>query len=228
MKGALADFKKDLTRIKGVADWLDTPDGLRPEMSDSTTAIRCGSVVLLSGYFETFLRECLSAFVREVNALKKPIDTLPLRIHYVHFERGSRSLYELVREERRDDVPPVKSVELANRLASTSLKIGYELAWEAFTQTQANPGVRVVKELLNDVAIEDPWKKLREALPTSVGDPTIWLTGFIAVRNECAHSGSTTAPPTSSELRQHCDNFELLGAAIVAVLGAQVAALSTL
>jgi len=228
MQSALNDFKGDLARITGVADWLDTPDALDPKLSASTTAIRCGSVVLLSGYLETFLHDCLRAFIRDVNNLSKPIEKLPEKMHFVHFEKGARFLIGVAAAERREAVVPVKSIDLATRLSSTKLNVGYELAWEAFTRTQANPGPDVVKEMLKDVAIEDPWERLRLAASANAGDLQLSLTSLIAMRNECAHSGSTQSPPTASDLRQHCQNLEVLGLAIVTVLEAQRALFSAL
>ena len=56
MRSALADFQSEISRIDKVADWLITPDALESKMMPATVAIRCGAVVLLSGYFETFLK----------------------------------------------------------------------------------------------------------------------------------------------------------------------------
>jgi hypothetical protein len=228
MQTAVANFRADLSRVEKLALWLTTPEALKVDMAQATWAVRCGAVVLLSGYFESFLRECMSAFIRDLNALNKPISKLPAKIRYTHFENGARALERLVKTEKQAAGVTVKCEDLASRLASVRSANGYTLVAEAFTETKANPGPRVVADLLRAIGVENPWKHLRAAAPKALGDIELFLTTFIELRNECAHSGSTTSPPTASDLDQYCKNFEGMATAVTAVLTQQINALNSL
>lgn len=227
MHSALADFQSEIARIDKVADWLTSPEALVSSMMPATVAIRCGAVVLFSGYFETFLKDCMCSFITQVNGLGKPLSTLPGKMKITHFENGARALGKETRKARKNNDTTLCE-DLAARLASVSASTGYTLAWEAFADTEANPGPSVVGGLLGSVGIEDPWKKLKAAPPGGLGDLDLFLTSFIEMRNECAHSGKTTSPPTASNLIEYGQNLAGLGTAIVVVLEARLAELAAL
>jgi len=216
MQSALSDFKKELDRIDKVADWLQSPVALAPEMNAATWAIRCGSVVLMSGYFESFIKDCMCCFITSVNGMGQPLTKLH-KLKLIHFRNGSRALDKQFRRDK-DSGDMGRCEDLASRLASVSAATGYTLAWEAFADTQANPGPNVVAELLSATGITDAWTKLRLATPTGLVDLNLWLTTFIEMRNECAHSGNTASPPTASGLVQYRDNFIGLANAMITVL----------
>ena len=227
MRSALTDFESEITRINKVADWLITPQALESKMMPATVAIRCGAVVLLSGYFETFLKNCMCRFITHVNSLGKPLSKLPGRMKITHFENGARALSKEIRKARKINDTSLCE-DLAARLASVSATTGYTLAWEAFADTEANPGPSIVGGLLGSVGVEEPWKKIKAAPPGKLGDLDLFLTSFIEMRNECAHSGTTTSPPTASDLIQYGENLDGLGTAIVVVLEAKLAELAVL
>lgn len=143
MRSALADFQSEISRIDKVADWLITPEALESKMMPATVAIRCGAVVLLSGYFETFLKACMCRFITHVNGLGKPLSTLPGRMKITHFENGARVLSKEIRKARKINDTSLCE-DLAARLASVGAVTGYTLVWEAFADTEANPGPSVV------------------------------------------------------------------------------------
>jgi hypothetical protein len=227
MRSALADFQSEISRIDKVADWLITPDALESKMMPATVAIRCGAVVLLSGYFETFLKDCMCKFITQVNGLGKPLSTLPGKMKITHFENGARALSKEIRKAKKINDTSLCE-DLAARLASVSASTGYTLAWEAFADTDANPGPSIVGGLLSSVGIEDPWRKIKAVPPGGLGDLDLVLTSFIEMRNECAHSGNTTSPPTASDLTQYGQNFAGLGTAIVVVLETRLSELAAL
>jgi hypothetical protein len=101
MRSALAGFQSELSRIVKVADWLTTPQALESKMMPATLAIRCGAIVLLSGYFESFLKLCMCRFIEQVNCLGKPLSTLPARMKIIHFENGARALGREIRKARK-------------------------------------------------------------------------------------------------------------------------------
>jgi hypothetical protein len=165
-------------------------------------------------------------FITQVNGLGKPLSTLPGRMKITHFENGARALSKEIRKAKKINDTSLCE-DLAARLASVSAATGYTLAWEAFADTEANPGPSIVGGLLSS-GVEDPWKKIKAVPPGGLGDLDLFLTSFIEMRNECAHSGNTTSPPTASDLIQYGRNFDGLGTAIVVVLEEKLAELGAL
>lgn len=217
MQAALKNFQREISRIDKVADLLASPPALAANMSTATWAICCGSVVLLSGYLESFLQECMCNFIGHVNDLGKPLSTLPIKLKYKHFENGARALSKQIRQDKKSG-NTTRCEDLASRLASVSATTGYKLAWEAFADTRSNPDPNVIDDILKSVGVKEPWKKLHAATPSEVVNLELFLTSFIEMRNECAHSGNTTSPPTASELARYGKNLLGLGAAMVKVL----------
>lgn len=227
MRPALADFRSEVARIDKVADWLTSPPALASEMMPATVAIRCGAVVLLSGYFETFLRACMCDFIAQVNGLGMPLSKLPERMKFIHFENGARALSRELRKAKKSNDTTLCE-DLAARLASVSASTGYTLAWEAFADTDANPGPNVVGGLLGSVGVEHPWKKIKATARSGLVNMEMFLTSFIEMRNECAHSGNTTSPPTPLDLVEYGNNLTGLAEAIVGVLEVRLAELAAL
>jgi hypothetical protein len=227
MLAALKSFQQEIARIDEVANWLASPHALTSQMAPATWAIRCGSVVLLSGYLENFLKDCMAAFITQVNALGKPLSKLPVDMKYTHFEYGARALGKQLKKDKKLGNTALCE-DLAVRLASVNTSTGYTLAWEAFAETQANPGPIVIGGLLSAVGVNHPWKQLKASTPSGLGDLELFLTTFIEMRNECAHSGNTTSPPTASELLQYVQNFAGLGQAMITVLDSRLIAMSHL
>jgi hypothetical protein len=217
MRAALSSFQQEIGRIDKVAAWLTTPEAIRPEMAPATWAVRCGAVVLLSGYLESFIKDCMRAFITQVNDLGQPMTKLPEAMKHTHFRNGAKALEWQLREDKKVG-DTSRCEDLSARLASVSAVTGYTLAWEAFANTQANPGPDVFAELIGAVGVARPWEKLRAATPPGLVDLNTFLTSFIAMRNECAHSGNTTSPPGAADLLQYGQNLSGLGAAMVSVL----------
>lgn len=222
MQAALASFQKEIARIDKVADWLTTPAAITGDMVPATWAMRCGAVVLFSGYLECFIKECMCAFITRVNALGQPLTKLPEAMKHTHFRMGAKAIERQLKDDKKIG-DTTRCEDLAARLASVSAVTGYTLVWEAFAHTEANPSPEVVGKLLSAVGVEKPWDKLRAATPTGLVDLHTFLTSFIAMRNECAHSGNTTSPPGAADLLQYGQNLSGLGAAMVDVLTRRLA-----
>ena len=227
MLDALAALRKNVNRINKVADLLSTPVALAPEMLPAAEAIVCGSVVLLSGYFENFLKDCMRSFIDGVNGMRKPLSKLPAKMHRIHFEKGARALAKQIKEDWKSG-DTSKTQDLADLLASLAAIQGYRLVWEAFADTRSNPGPDVVEEFLRSVGVQDPWGKLRsETIPGKV-DLAVFLTSFIEVRNDCAHTGGANSKTVASDLLVFGDNLVALAQATITVLSAQLGNFSTL
>jgi len=227
MQAALTSFQQEIARIDKVADWLTSPAALTPDMVQATWAMRCGAVVLFSGYLESFIKGCMCAFIMKVNALGHPLTKLPADMKHTHFRLGAKALeWQYKMDKRNGDT--TKCENLAARLASVSAATGYTLAWEAFANTQSNPSPFVVGALLSGVGVKKPWPKLKAATPPGLVDLNTFLTSFIIMRNECAHSGNTTSPPGAADLLQYGQNLSGLGTAMVVVLTHRLTEIATL
>jgi hypothetical protein len=227
MQAALTSFQQDIARIDKVAAWLTTPAALTTDMFPATWAVRCGAVVLLSGYLESFIKDCMRGFITQVNALGQPLTKLPVAMKHTHFRLGAKALeWQLKADKKAGNT--TRCENLAHRLASVSVVTGYTLAWEAFANTRANPAPDVVGELLVSVGVEQAWRKLRAATPIGLVDLHTFLTSFIAMRNECAHSGNITSPPGAADLLQYGQNLSGLGTAMVTVLTVRLGEIAAL
>jgi hypothetical protein len=114
------------------------------------------------------------------------------------------------------------SRDVARRLASVNSPPPFELLWEAFAETKGNPGPNVVKEFLSRFGVKKPMDALSRHVQRTHSTIHAQLDSFIAVRNECAHSGIPTAIPTPSEVSGYCDLLEAVGNGITSVLSAHV------
>ncbi len=100
------------------------------------------------------------------------------------------------------------------------------MVWEAFADTGANPGPTIVASFLKRFGVTQPWVKIERKiagvtlLGTGVSRSTLitQLDSLLAVRNECAHTGTPAIIPSPSEIRAYCDLLQVLGTAIVGVL----------
>lgn len=215
MRAALAALQGDVDRIRAVTDWLDTPQALT--LRQATDAIRSGCVVLLCSYFETFVKDTVKAFVRDVNALGRKFEDLPDKIKYTHFERGGRYLEKASRNDKKNGNTSLCD-DLATRLYSTTKGTNYTLVWEAFADTRSNPRPSVVGEILGLFDIDKPWKKIDQKTGGKGDILNTFLDTFIEMRNVCAHTGSNAQPPTSQGIRDDIDNILVISQAIVEVL----------
>jgi hypothetical protein len=233
MRTALREFTAATDRITAIADWLDTQTqiilataGLLPAIN----AMQCSCVVLLSGYFESFLRDVMQAAVQDINRLNKPFLSLPERMRHLHFHSGAQALKNLAGRERRETPGvTVGSQDMAIRLASVAGAVPYAIVWEAFADTQANPGPDTVRDLLKGLEIENPWQKM-DAHCGQLGAEYLrtWLGTFILQRNQCAHTGNVANPPGNQDLRDYARNMLAISSAIVALLEARVVEFSQL
>ncbi|NMO15970.1 hypothetical protein HPC49_17190 [Pyxidicoccus fallax] len=188
--------------------------------------IQCASVVLLSGYFESFLKQLAEETVATICSFGAPFSTLDKRIREAHFEHGGRVLQEVskaARSSRPHDWVKANSADIARRLHSVSNAAGYEIVWEAFADTKSNPGVEVVRDFLLRFGVEGGWDKIAVHCRVTKQWAQTALTNLIAIRNECAHTGKVAVIPSPSELRQFCDNLKDLAEAIAALIQSHLA-----
>lgn len=217
MRTVLSDFKKSVDIIESVANSLSSAIDIRSEELKKSDTISCGCVLLLTGNFESFLKGIVKAFINELNGFGIPVEQLPKDFLHAHFQKGGATLGRYVKEAKKGNKDMADVHDLSDRIASVNGSTSsYKLAWEAFTDTQANPGPDVVKTLLADVGVKDVWRCINSLI--SRGRMEMFLTSFVAIRNVCAHTGSHPNPPTGAELQAACDKFQDLSVAIFLLL----------
>ncbi|MFK4135299.1 HEPN domain-containing protein [Pseudomonas luteola] len=216
---ATDDFLGSLGTIRKVADSLSSPEALRPSQLPMTNAVCCASVVLLSGYFENFLKDIVKEFIEKVNSLSKPISEIPLDMIQKHYAGGSDALAWAVKLDKKVK-SNIYSQDLTARLGSLGNSSGYTLAWESFANTRSNPSPDIVKDILQGLEIKKVWPEIND-LYKSHGSLNSFLTSFIEMRNECAHTGRNTTPPSGMDIADYVDKFIALALGIDFLIGHQ-------
>jgi hypothetical protein len=221
----IAEFRRDLQLVRDSANAV-VPLGYSPATVSTTGVLSSALIVLLSGRFESFLKAVMRSFIEEVNSSYVPFDRLPLNLQLTHFRQGARVLQEAVAQARKSGDFTVL-LDLSKRLASVASN-PFEASWEAFTNTSANPGPDTVKELANNLGLLDVWSVLSgRPRVAGRGDLKLFLSNFIEIRNECAHTGASTAPLSPSDILAYADSLEIIAEEFSAVLieyGAQCVA----
>lgn len=215
MRTAITTLQVDIAKIRDVTIWLDTPEALR--LRQATDSIRSGCVVLVCSYFETFLKDVIKAFIRDVNGLGKKFEDLPAKMQYAHFRRGGICLDKASRQDKKNGNTALCN-DLATRLHSVTQGGAYTLVWEAFADTKSNPSSQVIAELLGLFEITEPWRAIDTKAAGRGQILKTFLDTFIETRNVCAHTGSNALPPSSQDIREDVDSILLLGQSVVEVL----------
>src|ERR1700733_11172135 len=215
MQDALAQFRADLALVRRSAEWIANTLPSDAISLSIGSAAYSGFTVLLCGYFESFVKASMKAFVLNVNGSNKPFPDLPEAFRLQHFRGGSKRIQDGVGKAKTSNDLTVLH-DLSRRLASVSAQ-PFEVVWEAFTETHANPNSDTVKELAKKLGVEDLWTKLHAKATAGHGDLRLFLDTFIAIRNECAHTGTPSAPPVYSDVISYIESLEVLATALVAV-----------
>jgi hypothetical protein len=222
MRTALADFNASLARVKDITAYVDAnaAEALRDKaILDRHDFMQCSSVVILSGFFESFLKEIAEKFVAAVCALNMPFVTLPDKMRHAHFEFGGRALTQRAKDDKAGRPSRIAATcgDIASRLSPT-FPPPYNLVWEAFAETRSNPGSEMVDEFLRRFGVLAPWNKIGAKAARSPKTLKIQLDSFLLLRHECAHTGTVSSVPTPDDIRGFIDLFGLIGDSIVTVL----------
>jgi hypothetical protein len=221
----LTNLKTSLQRVRDLAD--DVLANTTNALTDSALRRRhettlCSVVVILSGFFESFMREAAEAYADDVAKKGLAFAALPETVRYAHFSGGGSILNNIGRRSVPTGYRWILSTahDVARRLASDNGPPPYELLWEAFAETKGNPGPDVIREFLARFGVKKPMEALATHVQKTHNTITTRLDSFLAVRNECAHSGIPTAIPTASEVKDYCDLLEEVADGMVSVLSA--------
>lgn len=234
MRQALADFGSSLNRIRALANSIVAGTGAAladPSILDLHETQQCGAIVLLTGYFEAFLKDLVRQFIEDVSASGVAFAGLPEAIRDCHFEGGGRVLTKASEAARKGRATPFGNAtreDIVARLNSASGATGsYQIVWEAFADTEANPGPDVVKGIAKNLGLKNFWP----TVSTKSGDPVRWsdtaltskLNDLIAKRNECAHTGRVSPIPTAADVLDFADMLQSLGFGFVSALEDELA-----
>ncbi|HUI73635.1 MAG TPA: HEPN domain-containing protein [Candidatus Acidoferrum sp.] len=229
MRTVLSDFSSSLSCVRDVADFIDS--NISTALTDPVIRRRfefmqCSAMVILSGYFESFLRNLAERCVASICALNKPFVTLPDKIRHAHYELGGRALAIRAKDDRTGRPSRIAATagDISSRLFSVATN-PYNLVWEGFAETQSNPGSENVAEYLKRYGITSPWDQLAVKIGKSSRTLRLQLDSFLYLRNECAHTGTANSIPTPNDIRDYVSFFQSLGHGIVSILEDLVASL---
>jgi hypothetical protein len=222
MQNAFPNLKASLDRVRAISNDIDArvQDALKdPAIQARNETTLCAATVILSGFLESFLREVAEEVINDICNCAVPFNSLPSKIRIAHYWDGALYLREMARQGRSEDpVVLAKASDAARRLASVgSPQLPYEILWEAFAETQANPGPDQISTFLKRFHINQPLPTLAAAMGTTQNNLSLRLRSFMEIRNECAHTGSASTVPTTTDVQGYCDLIEQLGNGIVAV-----------
>ena len=229
MQNALPNFRASLDKVRAIADDIDVH--VQDALKDAAIQARhettlCAATVILSGFLESFLREVAEEMIADICSRAVPFDQLPSKIRITHYWDGASHIREMARQERSaDPLVLAKAADAARRLASVgAAQLPYEILWEAFADTQANPGPDEISAYLKRFHIPEPLPTLAIAMNTTQNTLSLSLRSFMEIRNECAHTGSAKNVPTTSDVRGYCKLLEDVGTGIVTVFQNALAA----
>ena len=230
MQNPLQTFKSQLRRFRSRVDDCK-PAALQNPIWD--TYERAALAVLLSGALERFLREVVEEYIEHVCATVQRFDDLPEVMRRHHYKGGADQLCEAVRLETRraagrTPVPYSAALEVCRKLASSGAE-KYALVWEAFADTQANPGPDTVKDILRRLDVRKPWETLEARIPSdphpglrkggALGNKlNADLRELLSARNRCAHGMAETAAPAYSSIEDYLVSLEAIADGIVGAL----------
>lgn len=165
---------------------------------DKHAAVRSASIVLLSGFLESFLRQCAEVFFDELERKGVRYADLPVSMHKIHFVVG---LAEAQKVAKVDDDDFSQTMATLGKLADPRTRDLPDLYWKAFAVTKGNPGPEVLTEYLKNFGVKDPLQVVGAMVKLDATFIRLNLQSFISLRNECAHSGKTKKTPSTQDVR---------------------------
>jgi RiboL-PSP-HEPN len=221
MKNALRDFQGSLNRVESLANSIFLATSVEENARLINETQQSAATVLLTGYFEAFLKEVMRAYVSELSKSGTAFGDLPATVRQRHFENGGRVLQDVTNRAAKNlssKFGNVRPEDVVTRLYSpvASIDGNYSILWEAFADTQESPRSTVVSSLLQNLGLKDAWPAIEGAAKSSGLAES--LNALIEVRNECAHTGRISNVPTPPEIIQYINTLRSIGSAIVEVL----------
>lgn len=188
--------------------------------------IQCASVVVMSGYLEVFIRDLAKAFFDELRIRGTGLRVLTVAepdagFSQTHFRNGARILTAM---SKHKDADQQACEDFVRRLNAPLIHEAEPPAWEAFAMTEANPGPKVLRSFLKGLGIKDSLKAVSTAVNERYSETAFdtTLTSFIAIRNECAHTGKAKQIPSPQTVEDHIDMLRTLTLGMSKVVDARI------
>ena len=197
----LEEFRVSLERVRILAEKL-SDEGL---VFDSRLLVHetqlSGAIVLLSGYFEAFLKNAVRSVLRAI-ASNAP---LPDNLRSQHIKGAAKVLESSI---RFGGVTPESVLARLHYALNEPTRTPREFVWEAFADTQSNPDKGAVARIADNLGVKQFWPTVfKHSLLVQKGhsEQTMLdsLTALIAKRNECAHTGRAITPPSTEEVKSY-------------------------
>jgi competence ComEA-like helix-hairpin-helix protein len=224
MQSALDRLSESLKRVVDVADDMDLRTlsaDQRIKAMDET--VRCSCTVILSGFFESFLKECVESFVDKVCNMKIDFDKLSIHTQRRHFVEGGILIGQKMMNKGKVSWILADHKDLAKRLLSPAVSPNsYSLVWEAFANTQSNPGPDVIDSILEGLGVDKRNPRMNLAMNNKYGFSKTALESFLVVRNQCAHTGTSDTIPTPQDLRDYVQLIFDISKAFIDVLNVRI------
>lgn len=191
-------------------------------------AIKSASIVLLSGYLESFMRDVAEAFFSEARNRGIRFKELPVVMHETHFIAGLEEAARIAKNDKKQADPLFQNTRTAIRAISAPPDSDISsLFWRAFAATKGNPGPNVMSDFLKNFGIQSPLAQLAAATTFGEGYLRTTLETFIKLRNECAHTGSVKNTPLPSTMRDYVHFLRVLTLGITKILDKKLVEIDT-
>jgi hypothetical protein len=225
MRRAHRNLVLSLRSIRRIANdvILETPAALgNAAMRERHETILSALIVNLSGFFESFLRDVAEQYLEAVSQQNQPFGNLNPSIRKTHFQ-GSGIILRYIggsTRSRRYSWINATASDVVRRLASVNAGTPYELVWEAFAETRGNPGSELIKQFMKRFGVNNPSNALSRHTTRTAATLFTLLDSFIAIRNECAHTGRAIQTPTAVDVLNYCAMVQELSKGLIRTLGA--------
>jgi hypothetical protein len=232
IRTAFSDFTGSVKPVKQLMQSIrmDAVAALRDSnIRAQQETVQCASVVVMSGYLEAFIRDLAKAFFDELRIRGTGLRVLAIAdpttdYSLLHFRNGAKLLAAMSKSANADQA----ACEIFLRRLNAPLVQDTEPpAWEAFAMTEANPGPKVLRNFLKGLGIKDTLKAVSDAVDARYSEAVFdtALTSFIAVRNECAHSGKAKQVPSPQTVEDNVDMLRTLTLGMCKVVDARISVL---
>lgn len=205
LRSLFRTFSTSAKPINKLMDDIDSQafDALRSaEIREKHEAIRSASVVLLSGFLESFLRDSAEIFFVELKNRGLKYSELPEIMHETHFIGGLEEAHRIAKSDKKNNDSLFLGAQAAVRDIWHPPTSGVSaLFWRAFAVTKGNPGPDVIADYLRNFGVKNPLGRLAEESGIAEKSIRSTLRTFIELRNECAHTGAVKNTPQPSGVR---------------------------
>ena len=160
------------------------------------------SIVLISSYFESFMRDVGKEFVMRVENKYNSFEKVPPKLQKFH-KNGIRWMNSRLKLYGETDQRTI----IMNYASPYYCSENYKLISQMYGDCRSNPSQESIKDALNDMGLnindiinKDKENKLQ-------GD---WLNIFNQNRNKIAHNSKSSIDTTLNDVKEYLEKFKIL------------------